>query len=300
MILNTNHSWCPGRIIRVKFLDGENTHKALVKEWSKEILQHTNIIFFWVPDDASGYAYNSDIFISFRGMHANSNVGTQCFQTPLPQATMNLGQVRISLERADEYFESDISTEEYRRTLYDFYRSDARADVLHEFCHMLGFEHEQAHPYSTINWNPNWEGPFKPNPDGSQSSERYTYRDYIKYEADGYDASFDYDPNSIMHYSAQAYQKRVINEALDGPLNKPLELTNTDIASLKAAYPRTTKTGRLPATYGEQVSEGTQPMRDHTFNPQLVASTPSDAQPLSTPPPPPSQYISGLNGASKT
>jgi hypothetical protein len=169
-VLDRNKLWQKGRTIRIKFIDGDPTVQAKVRQIADEWLEVVNLDFEWVTPQEP-----AEIRISFADKGASwSYIGTDNLATGGTIATMNYGWLDPS---------TDIT--EYRRV------------VRHEFGHMIGMHHEQSSPLAAIPW------------DKAKLYAYYQARGWSKADVDWnvlyklpahevYNSA--YDPASIMHY----------------------------------------------------------------------------------------------------
>ena len=119
--------WNPGDVIRVQFLEGDESLRQRVRQtaerWTAPGMANVNFQFV-----DSGPA---DIRIAFRpGKGSWSYLGTICRNLPDPEPTMNYGW--LTPESSDD---------------------DVKRVVLHEFGHALGLIHEHQNPKGGIKWN---------------------------------------------------------------------------------------------------------------------------------------------------
>lgn len=187
------HFWTPGQTLRIAFLNGDEAFKEAVKTAASNWLPHINLKFDFVEGDSGDIRIKSEPGIYW------SVIGNNALLVEAPDPTMRLSPDL----RAPAFF---------------------AANVMHEFGHALGAEHEHLHPESNIPWN-------KPAVYASHGvAEDADEDDYARQSVDEryfnlLDAgSFDYspyDPKSIMHYPVRQdwthgdfkiYLNRVLSE----------------------------------------------------------------------------------------
>ncbi|CAP65869.1 uncharacterized protein PODANS_5_10780 [Podospora anserina S mat+] len=126
-VVDTRNKWPLGRAIKICFLDGLSDTHAMVEEAAREWERCVNLRFeFGHPE------WNSDVRISFHPIHARHGIGSSW-----------------------SGFGTDALTSSYACNMYlDVqYRALTRGTVLHEFGHLLAFDHEHQSPKSIIQWN---------------------------------------------------------------------------------------------------------------------------------------------------
>ena len=117
--------WRPGRVLRVRFLDGSASVQQMALEAAQEWTQYANLTLV-ASDD-----FDAELRVSFDpAAGCWSFVGTDALLRPTDMATINLGILG-------------------RPTA----PSDWRKYVLHEFGHAIGCVHEHQTPIAGIKWN---------------------------------------------------------------------------------------------------------------------------------------------------
>jgi hypothetical protein len=113
--------WAPGRTLRIAFLSGSEEFKSGVKTVASNWLPHINLKFDFVE------GIEGDIRIDSDSGNCWSYIGTDALLYE-EGPTMSLSP--------------DL-----------FHAKYFAANVLHEFGHLLGAEHEQVHPMASIPWD---------------------------------------------------------------------------------------------------------------------------------------------------
>ncbi|MFM8319701.1 MAG: peptidase [Chloroflexota bacterium] len=125
IVLGIGTLWRPGRVLRVRFLDGDPGLQARVEAVAHTWELYANILFDFGADP------QAEIRISFRADPGSwSYVGTDNLGVDPALPTMNFGWL-VPASPNDE----------------------VRRVVLHEFGHALGCFHEHQHPTAGIPWN---------------------------------------------------------------------------------------------------------------------------------------------------
>ncbi|MCL4812399.1 MAG: hypothetical protein KJ061_07945 [Vicinamibacteraceae bacterium] len=206
LALETGKLWKPGRVLRVRFLEGDGIVKQRVEQWARVWEEHANIRFDFVD---SGPA---EIRIAFADDGSWSAVGTDALVTEWfgeHEATMNYG-----------WLTPDSSDREYSSV------------VLHEFGHALGCIHEHQSPGATINWNKPVVYRDLAGPPNFWDKTTVDHNVFGRYSATTTQFS-EFDPKSIMLYSFPT------TWTLDGQtLEENPELSATDKAFIAGVYPR--------------------------------------------------------------
>lgn len=113
--------WAPGRTLRIAFLNGTEEFKVAVKSAANSWAPHINLTFDFVEGQ------EGEIRIQSGSGNYWSYTGTDALLYPTGP-TMSL-------------------------TPYQLQGKFFAANVMHEFGHMLGAEHEQNHPLADIPWD---------------------------------------------------------------------------------------------------------------------------------------------------
>jgi serralysin len=171
MALETRTLWKPGRVLRVRFLDGDPTVQAKVAQVAKQWEQFANIQFNFGDDP------NAEIRVSFQADPGSwSFMGTDALGIPMDKPTMNFGWLKLN-----------TANEEYNRV------------VLHEFGHSLGCIHEHQNPVANIPWNKPAVYRYYAGPPNFWSTDKVDTNLFQKYSADQTQFS-QFDRQSIMLY----------------------------------------------------------------------------------------------------
>lgn len=124
LALSRSQIWAPGRILRIRFIDGEPLVQQRIMETAIEWTEYANLTFdFGSYDEA-------EIRVSLLTGSSWSYVGTDALAISQEKPTMNLG-----------WLSPDSPQETYSQV------------VLHEFGHAIGCIHEHQAPNTGIKWN---------------------------------------------------------------------------------------------------------------------------------------------------
>ena len=205
---NPSKLWTPGRILRIAFLNGTQEFKDATIAAASNWLPHINLKFDFVE------GVEGDIRILSNDGVFSSNIGTDALLNT-HTATMQLWPHPAIHAR---YF---------------------AANVMHEFGHMLGAEHEQIHPAAAIPWNVPaiyerhgiTDNPDEDNYEANRKRQ-WLHREYLDRAAAEDSICSDYDRKSIMHYVI--YQSWTTGD-FQNFLN--LEHSEKDKAFMAKAYP---------------------------------------------------------------
>lgn len=209
----TGKLWRPGRVLRVRFLDGDPRIQKRCVPYAKIWEQWANITFDFGSDP------NAEIRVSFKYRGSWSYVGADALAVDKAEPTMNFGWLTL-----------DTAMDEYERV------------VAHEFGHALGFIHEHQNPTANIPWNKEAVYEYYQGPPNYWTREQVDINLFTRYSADITRFS-EFDSSSIMLYPIPA-QFVLRPEAAVGWNKVPSE---TDRLYSGILYPRTPKpTPELP------------------------------------------------------
>lgn len=198
-----SHFWTPGQTLRIAFLNGDQPFKDAVKAAASEWLPYINLNFDFVEGESGDIRISSEpgIYWSMIGTHA-----LLIEDGPTMRLSPDL--------QAPAFF---------------------AANVMHEFGHALGAEHEHLHPESNIPWNKaavyaaHW---VKENADEDDYARRSVDERYFNLlDASDFD-HLPYDPKSIMHYAVRQDWTHG-----DFKIDLNLALSEKDKTFMSKAYP---------------------------------------------------------------
>jgi hypothetical protein len=199
--------WDNGRMLRCRFLDGDDFQQGKVKDKADIWCDYANITFSFVTD------LDAEIRISFQADSGSwSGVGTDCLNTgyfPQYQPTMNFGWLR-----------DDTADEEYERV------------VVHEFGHAVGCIHEHQSPNENLQWNVDAVYAAFSGPPNFWSKDDIDRNILQKYSPDGISAT-RFDKDSIMLYQ---FDGSLFVDGHGTPLNT--HLSDEDKQMIGKMYPK--------------------------------------------------------------
>lgn len=166
----TGKLWKPGRVLKVKFLDGDPVVQEKLQPFAHEWEKYANIKFEFGQDP------KAEIRISFKQTGSWSYLGTDALGIPLNQPTMNFGWLTKS-----------TALEEYSRV------------VIHEFGHALACIHEHQNPSTNIPWDKEKVYKYYQGPPNNWTRMQVDINLFTRYAKD--DTQFsEFDKESIMLY----------------------------------------------------------------------------------------------------
>jgi hypothetical protein len=195
--------WAPGRTLRIAFLSGDQAFKDAVKAAASHWLPHMSVKFDFVEGEQGEIRIASEPGVYY------SYIGTNALLVE-EGPTMALSPDLIS----PQFF---------------------AANVMHEFGHALGAEHEHLHPEANIPWNK--QAVYAAH-DVDEDAEEGDYARRVVDERyfnllDTSEVNYSpYDPLSIMHYAIrQAWTEG------DFKIDLNLLLSEQDKAFMAKVYP---------------------------------------------------------------
>jgi len=116
--------WDVGSTLKARFLDGSTALQSKVEDAAVQWLEYANLKFEFGDDR------KAQLRISFKQFGDWAYLGKDGLDVPAPEPNVNFGSL------------TDTSS-----------REDVELVVLHEFGHVLGLQHEQSNPASTLKWD---------------------------------------------------------------------------------------------------------------------------------------------------
>lgn len=189
--------WVNGTTITIRFMDGTEEQKAMVRQFAPQWTEHANLHFVFTEDPTAVIRITFDA-----NDGAWSYVGTDNLNIPLHAATLNLGW-------QDE------------------------GVILHEFGHMIGLSHEHQNPDGGIQWN---EAKVIADLAGSPNfwTEQQTRHNVLnKYSADQVHGT-EFDPLSVMLY---AFPADWTTNGISTSANEKMSAMDKAFVKAKEMYP---------------------------------------------------------------
>ncbi|MEB0048755.1 MULTISPECIES: hypothetical protein [unclassified Pseudomonas] len=202
-VIKHTHYWAAGRTLRIAFLDGDQAFRDATKAAANNWLPHINLKFEFVEGN------EGDIRIAVTPGTYWSSIGTDALlETEGP--TMGLSPDRL-------------------------WPAFFAANVMHEFGHVLGAQHEHQHPEADIPWNK--KAVYEAHSADEFADEDHYTRTIIdaRYfnRLDASEVSYSaYDRLSIMHYAVRQGWTHG-----DFKIDLNLVLSEKDKAFMAKAYP---------------------------------------------------------------
>lgn len=199
-VIEFRKRWINGSTLRVRFMGGTASQKALVKEQAAWWTEHANLSFEFidVPD--------AEIRIAFDPNDgAWSYIGTDCRKIPQSEPTMNLGFM-------------DGGT------------------TAHEFGHAIGLGHEHQNPDGGIEWNEDAVIRDLGGPPNLWNPDQVRHNVLEKYKSDQIKGT-KFDSESIMLYFFPARWTRA---GKGTKANEILSSLDKSFIAGEEGYPRTT------------------------------------------------------------
>ena len=159
--------WRVGRVVRIRFLEGDPALRARVEEIAATWMTHANLRFEFVDDGPA------DVRVAFAPGASWSALGTEAWLVSPLEPTMNLAPA--------------IDDPLFERV------------VLHEFGHVLGCVHEHQSPAGGIQWNTEAAYEFYAGPPNRWSREDVDANVFARYGPEEAEAS-PFDAESVMLY----------------------------------------------------------------------------------------------------
>jgi hypothetical protein len=166
----TGKLWKPGRVLKVRFLDGDAIIQERLQPFAHEWEKYANIKFEFGNDP------KAEIRISFKQTGSWSYLGTDALTILPNQPTMNFGWLTKS-----------TALDEYSRV------------VTHEFGHALACIHEHQNPSTNIPWDKEKVYKYYQGPPNNWSRAQVDTNLFTRYGADITQFS-EFDKDSIMLY----------------------------------------------------------------------------------------------------
>jgi hypothetical protein len=166
----TGKLWKAGRVLKVRFLDGDAAVQKRLQPFAHEWEQYANLKLEFGNDA------NAEIRISFTQAGSWSYIGTDALSIPKTQPTMNFGWLNKS-----------TPLDEYSRV------------VIHEFGHAVGCIHEHQNPATNIPWDKEAVYKYYQGPPNNWTRSQVDINLFTRYSAELTQFSA-FDKESIMLY----------------------------------------------------------------------------------------------------
>lgn len=216
----TKKFWKPGRVLRVRFLDGNETVQTRLQPFAHIWSQYSNISFQFGSDP------DAEIRVTFKLTGSWSYIGTDALALAKDQPTMNFG-----------WLTPTTGNDEYSRV------------VTHEFGHALGLIHEHQNPVTDIPWNKQAVYDYYQGPPNNWSKSQVDVNLFQRYSKD-VTTFTEFDRKSIMLYPIPA--QFLTDPKLEVGWNKTLsELDKKFVASI---YPHPPKVSNELTIDGPAIS----------------------------------------------
>ena len=199
----TAKKWDNGRVLHVRFLDGDPLVQEKLQPFAHQWSDFCNITFVFDNDP------DAEIRISFKAKGSWSYLGTDALSIPGNEPTMNFG-----------WLKPQTADDEYARV------------VIHEFGHSLGCIHEHQNPVTDIPWDKEVVYAYYAGPPNNWDRAKTDSNLFRKYSKDISQFSA-FDKESIMLYAVP--NKFTIGDFEVG-FNRAL--SETDKSFVATLYPK--------------------------------------------------------------